>query len=444
VINEFPNFLRTESVPDGTTLPPAQKLVFHHIPKTAGSTLRGMLTELFSPSEICPAETVEELNALKDSELAGYRLFAGHFSYSAIKKYIKDGILITFLREPNERVISQYHNHVNSDRIPEHWKKRVSENPVWSAYLSSAQKLTLYEWVTSTNKHGHAIACNRQTQAFLPSHVRKGVADWSVHNPEFVSLAKKNLEENFAFIGIKEYFQLSLSLFSATFGLLANENADAFTTNFNPSKSFSSRYAIEPELYAIISQRNSMDWELYEFGVSLFLRRTEALIAALCQKDRSSRLERDLVSSMSHDNRAPVGKIKLPDLLGANGFHQLEKTRLGKAFKWSGASKKPILEFAYPMKKNSDYVLSLECLSVFDNRVLDDIILTLDNKQSETIEVKKNSIGGGLTLNFRFSCHQDSHYHRLQIQSPRFNEDKVCGEGRMLGLALHSLNVDKV
>ena len=63
-----------------------KKFLFHHIPKTAGSTLRGILNTFFKDFEVCPAETVEELNALTNKEFSKFRLFAGHFSYGAIEK----------------------------------------------------------------------------------------------------------------------------------------------------------------------------------------------------------------------------------------------------------------------------------------------------------------------------------------------------------------------
>jgi len=37
------------------------KFLFHHIPKTAGSTFRGILQALFEPEELCRAEIPKEL-----------------------------------------------------------------------------------------------------------------------------------------------------------------------------------------------------------------------------------------------------------------------------------------------------------------------------------------------------------------------------------------------
>ncbi|NQZ60299.1 MAG: sulfotransferase family 2 domain-containing protein [Lentisphaeraceae bacterium] len=205
---QFPQFIQKPgSSSDGEYLDKNTKFLFHHIPKTAGSTLRGILEGMFEVEEVCPAETVEELSGLSKNEFDKYRLYAGHFSYGAITTFLPDAVWVTFLREPNERVISQYHNHINDERIPDEWLRRVEKNSVWKEYMEEISGCTLQEWLTLPNKRANSITCNRQTQAFLPQQLRVAVEDWSVYDEKLVSLAKENLEKNFTFFGIQEYFE---------------------------------------------------------------------------------------------------------------------------------------------------------------------------------------------------------------------------------------------
>ena len=213
---EFPDFARSYETASEDYLS-NKKFLFHHIPKTAGSTLRGILNTFFKDFEVCPAETVEELNALTTKEFSKFRLFAGHFSYGAIEKYLSDAVWITFLREPNERIISQYYNHINSDRIPDDWKKRVQDNPDWNSYMNEIQGCSLEEWFMLPNKHSNSITCNRQTQAFLPQRLRVKIDDWSIHDNALLEIAKKNLSEKFVFFGIVDYDQFAPNVITGKF-----------------------------------------------------------------------------------------------------------------------------------------------------------------------------------------------------------------------------------
>ena len=79
--------------------------------------------------------------------LGSLKFFAGHFSYGAINKFLSDAVWITFLREPNERIISQYFNHISYERIPQQWIDRINNNPEWQSYMNEIQGCSLEDWV---------------------------------------------------------------------------------------------------------------------------------------------------------------------------------------------------------------------------------------------------------------------------------------------------------
>lgn len=76
-----------------------------HIPKTGGHTLRAVLSAVYGDA-LCPAENWSELAKV---DVSKYRVFIGHFGYEQAHKTFGDADFITFLREPNERLLSLYH-----------------------------------------------------------------------------------------------------------------------------------------------------------------------------------------------------------------------------------------------------------------------------------------------------------------------------------------------
>lgn len=372
---QFPNFLKTENSILGNNLEKNKKFLFHHIPKTAGSTFRGFLNTMFEPNEICPAETVDELEKYKKNK--NYRLYAGHFSYGAINKYLNDSIWVTFLREPNERIISQYHNHINTDRIPKEWIKRIENRVEWQEYMRSISGCSLEEWMLLPNKWANSLTCNRQVQAFIPQNLRIKINDWSLYDEELLKIAKQNLKSNFSFIGIQEYFDISFLLFSATFGIMPLQVSNSFTTNTNNKKKFGEKYKVSKDTANLIYSKNKMDWELYEFGKNLFFDRVEIILSKyliekeskikireIFVKESDTQTKKEVFTKIQHgiqnDRKLRLNKQfgqnkfdldlrktnwGIKDVLGLKGFYALEKTRFGKSFRWTGSDEISLINF---------------------------------------------------------------------------------------------------
>jgi hypothetical protein len=90
-------------------------LIFHHIPKTAGSTFRrSYLTQVLAPEERwilsggeMNARDRERFLALPAAERARVRIIAGHDA-EALRPDLPDARFITVIRDPIERTISSY------------------------------------------------------------------------------------------------------------------------------------------------------------------------------------------------------------------------------------------------------------------------------------------------------------------------------------------------
>ena len=84
-----------------------RKLVFLHIEKCGGTSLRSMLLSQVPAGRVCP----ERFNGLADwtgNELAAYDLFAGHFDLACCGVVPGPSAVFTMLREPNARLLSLY------------------------------------------------------------------------------------------------------------------------------------------------------------------------------------------------------------------------------------------------------------------------------------------------------------------------------------------------
>lgn len=79
------------------------KYFFLHIPKTAGSALTALLESRFSPDEIAPY--TGPMDAI---EQAGHRLICGHRDFDDASRLSGDVRIITYLRDPLDRVLSLY------------------------------------------------------------------------------------------------------------------------------------------------------------------------------------------------------------------------------------------------------------------------------------------------------------------------------------------------
>lgn len=86
----------------------ATKVVFLHIPKTAGQSVHEALVGAFGADAICPARVNEQLYAYDIAQLHGWRVFSGHLDWSRLDCLRGPRFVFTVLREPRDRILSFY------------------------------------------------------------------------------------------------------------------------------------------------------------------------------------------------------------------------------------------------------------------------------------------------------------------------------------------------
>jgi hypothetical protein len=227
--------------------------IFLHIHKTAGTTLHRIIERQYPPEEIHFLQgddghaAIEEFKALSEEQRASIRMLKGHMAFGLHAWIPGPSTYFTILRDPIERVISDYYFIL---REPNHY---------------------LYDIVASENL-GLQTFLERQIPVMLnDAQVRMISGVWG--GPGFgecdrdtLELAKKNLCEHFAVVGITEKFDETLFLLKETFDWQNSiEYQHHNVTQNRPKKSDLGR-----ETLRTIKEANQLDIELYAYAEKLF------------------------------------------------------------------------------------------------------------------------------------------------------------------------------
>jgi hypothetical protein len=215
-------------------MPPSLELVSLHIPKTAGTSLRGILLDHFGAG--LAKLDLYDSGSLKFNDQAWdgrqwpkhTRAVHGHFKFDSIGPLLPgpaETAWITWVRHPVERVVSNYYflHQVIAQRIAE-----LPDENLWSRMGK-----TIEEFVA------HEANCNVMS-AFL-------------HSAPL---------EQFAFVGIQDDFEQEIQLMALALGWPQPKTKHFNTTSNKPT-------SINADLRSWIEQHNALDLELYERALQL-------------------------------------------------------------------------------------------------------------------------------------------------------------------------------
>lgn len=252
-------------------LQPHEQLFFVHIPKTGGMTLRHFLSTHFHRDEIYfnKRELLHEEHRKPNPPM--YRLVGGHLIYA--DSFVLPGkpVYFTFLREPVERLISQYEFHrTNAATNPQ------SQIAIGKAQYTLAVENEFEDWIhlTDQNRMTRMLSCD----ALLTSSL------YALHNaPLDFSLAKERLGK-FACIGITDLYQQSVQMLCYTFAWPPPYQV----AHLNASKRRRRSDNLPPQVVDTIRELNHHDVELYECGRRLFEERYAIMMNDLLNRAADS------------------------------------------------------------------------------------------------------------------------------------------------------------
>jgi len=262
--------------------PNQPSLYFVHIAKTAGTSFKLILHHYFPEHLI--AKNVTEADFIKNRSIANegnYLLYYGHCNHDFHKLLPGTNKIITFLRDPVQRVISNFEHiqrtptHFLYDELMKHGNdiQAFVNEPVFQN--TSANHQTRKLGVSLDNKLEEII------NAPELSDEEKCRAWWahfddSELTDDELNRAQKRLQQ-MLFFGVVEKFYESLELFSRTLNAPTPQEAP-FANAASPQdhQQREERYS-ENDLEAI-RQANQLDTRLYNFAYTQFNKRYQRFV----------------------------------------------------------------------------------------------------------------------------------------------------------------------
>lgn len=229
-------------------------LIFHHIPKTAGSTLNAVLDANYPAGTIHSvespiAEALEALRALPAERRRALRVVRGHGVLGVHAWLEQPCLYATLLRDPVDRLLSQYYFIRGSPRHPLH-AALMARGSTLGDYLKNGVNLQ---------------ADNGQVRALSHSVSGGGEAPYGACTPAMLRTALDNLANRYALVGVTERFDEFLALAKRLLGWRELGYARRKVTKSRPAVE-----ALDASDRAMIVQYNALDMELYAAARSQF------------------------------------------------------------------------------------------------------------------------------------------------------------------------------
>lgn len=235
-----------------------QVVIFIHIRKTAGTTLRRIIQHQFQPNNVFEFyrllgrppygihKRINEFNKLSDKQKNAIEFVGGHVGFGLHELFVRPCTYITVLRNPVDRVISYYYallrnknDFVKNKTLEDFIQSEVSQNNM-TCHLSG---LTLKSQLGDASID---LECGRSSNKTL-------------------ELAKNNLKDHFKVFCILERFDESLILLNKTL----DWEIPLYKKN-NVAKNRPAIKTLSKETLTMIENFNELDIQLYKYATELF------------------------------------------------------------------------------------------------------------------------------------------------------------------------------
>ncbi|GEM_PF-276701 len=215
-------------------------LIYLHLMKAAGNTLRAVMRRQYGEDQVHIFYSTP--GALMEIP-PGIKVIAGHIQFGFFEEFPSPATWITALRNPVDRIISDY-NYI-LEAPDQHFHKYAKVRSI-DKFLEDG----FYLW-----------GDNAQVK-FL-----SGVVDvpFGQCNAELLARARANLKKHFAVVGTSEKFDETLILLKRTLGWRT-----PYYVRENVSTKRIRKKDLQPEVLAIVEKYQTFDCELYRYAEELF------------------------------------------------------------------------------------------------------------------------------------------------------------------------------
>jgi hypothetical protein len=241
---------------------PRPRLCFVHIEKTAGTSLHDYFLEIAPLSEVFP-ERLQDLDRYPPEEDPRYRLYSGHYDLVNCGRMPPDTRYITFLRRPEDRVLSVYY----------FWRSVLSDGD--GPHVQIAKTSGLAEFLR--NPLTWFAVHDTQVARLLPE---------GTGGPEAAIAAL----DSFALVGIRELYSLSVLMLAHKFGwplpsrLARRLGPDEIRSH--PNHRRVEREPVTPEIADLLRERTRGDAVVYEYALRRFATEFREIFGMECPAEQ--------------------------------------------------------------------------------------------------------------------------------------------------------------
>lgn len=323
------------------------KIFFHHIPKTAGTTLIGYLNQRADIADIIkpnsfgvpPRDVREDDVRVHKDKIRTYNIIHGHFPVAHFNEDFSDYFRFTFIRNPLRRMVSLYND----------WRSKSAE----SLKNAHPDDLIIHDISNSydiVNFLKHRIY--PITGLFDNAQVRllSGAMEVDIVTSEHYKAAVKTLDQ-MDFVGITELFQSSLT---HLFSRLGWEVPDTVL------QSNKRKYNFDYELLdnATIVDAIKWDLQLYDYAMD----RYNHFINARPEDIQNKSYQVDLYNN-------PTVRIDMSQGFDGIGWHVREGVGGEHIWRWTGPDLRSTLNMSITGSGSCKFQIGV--ISVIDQEILE-------------------------------------------------------------------------
>lgn len=234
-------------------------VIFLHIPKTAGTTLRHIIQSQFQPNNVFEfyhlrtqppkvRKGIEKYNNFSEAQKRSIRFVSGHVGFGLHEFLQRPCSYITVLRDPVERVVSYYYFLLRTQN-------------------SIVENKTLEDFIQTYGGVHNSMSCylsglTLKSQLQYPNIEIKSAQ----FDQETLETAKNNLKKHFKVVGFVERFDETCILLKKILGW----NISPFYVRKNTSKHQSWTQDLSKDTLNLIKKFNALDIQLYEYAQEMF------------------------------------------------------------------------------------------------------------------------------------------------------------------------------